>query len=75
MEKDRMSDALDSAEAYVKQQRRHQRLEAAAPDLLAALQNLVAEFDNFSRYGSLIAIDEAMRDARAAISCATGDVG
>lgn len=42
----------------------------AAPEMLAALRGMVAEFDKFSRYGSPIARDanEAMRHARAAIA-------
>jgi hypothetical protein len=48
---------------------------AAAPDLLAALRAMVAEFEKFSRYGSPIARDanEAMRAARSAIARATGE--
>lgn len=47
---------------------------AAAPEMLAALRGLLAEFDKFSRYGSPIAraANEARTLARAVIARATG---
>jgi hypothetical protein len=70
-----MSDTQAGKEAYLKRQQREQRTREAAPALLAALQNLVAECDKSIRYGSPIARDanEAMRAARAVISRVTGE--
>lgn len=75
MAKHPMEEALARAEASLAERRRAQRLADAAPDLLAALKAMVAEFEKFSRYGSPIARDanEAMRQARAAIAKATGE--
>ncbi len=74
MAKSPLSEALDRAEASLKLRQRERRLADAAPDLLAALKAMVAEFDKFSRYGSPLARDanEAMRAARAAIAKAEG---
>jgi hypothetical protein len=74
MAKHPMEDALAKAEAYLKVRQRQQRLEKAAPELLAALKAMVAEFEKFSRFGSPIAMtaNEAMRTARAAIAQAEG---
>ena len=66
MAKHPMSDALDKAEAYLKQRQAERRLADAAPDLLAILK-AAAEDDTVQWHDGTL-----LKAARAAISRAEG---